>query len=131
MHDRSDLSWWVPGPTALFGADTDRLRPVRQAVECTVAAAFGVPVAELRASTRRDARTAFARQTAMYLARVSLGLSFRDAGRMFGRDRTTAAYACRVVEDRRDNPQVDAQVQLLEHACGDLWSGLAAAGKSR
>ena len=60
---------------------------------------------------------AFARQSAMYLAHVSFGLSFSEIGRAFGRDRTTAAHACRLIEDRRDDPAVDAVLGQLESAC--------------
>jgi hypothetical protein len=81
------------------------------------AAAFAVPVGELIASSRRSYIAAFARQSAMYLAHVSFGLSFSEIGRAFGRDRTTAAHACRLVEDRRDDPAVDAVLGQLESAC--------------
>ena len=63
---------------------------------------------------------AFARQSAMYLAHVSFGLSYAEVGRAFGRDRTTAAYACRLIEDRRDDPAIDAVLGSLENACGAL-----------
>jgi chromosomal replication initiation ATPase DnaA len=85
-----------------------------------VAAAFAVPVEELRAATRRPADVAFARQSAMYLAHVSFGLTLTDVGRAFGRDRTTAAYACALVESRRDDPTLDAVLEALEHACGTI-----------
>ena len=81
------------------------------------AAAFAVPVGELIASSRRSCTAAFARQSAMYLAHVSFGLSFSEIGRAFGRDRTTAAHACRLIEDRRDDPAVDAVLGQLESAC--------------
>ena len=89
-------------------------------IAITVAAAFGVPLAELRATTRRPQPVAFARQSAMYLAHVVLGLTLTDVGRAFGRDRTTAAHACEQVENRRDDPALDAALQVLEHACGLL-----------
>lgn len=89
-------------------------------IEALVASTFAVPVTELRAATRRRARTAFARQAAMYLAHVALGLSFSEIGRTFGRDRTTAAHACHVVEDRRDDPRIDALLSRLECACQSL-----------
>ena len=85
-----------------------------------VAAAFGVPLSELRATTRRPPAIAFARQTAMYLAHVVFGLTLTDVGRAFGRDRTTAAYACELIENRRDDPVLDAALEALEYACGSL-----------
>jgi chromosomal replication initiation ATPase DnaA len=94
--------------------------PIRRVVEIAVAAAFDVTIAELHRPTRGTARTALARQIAMYVAHVALGFSYREAGNMFGRDRTTAAHACRIVEELREDPRTDAQVQALEQACSGL-----------
>ena len=91
-------------------ANFDATRLAGQIVAAAVA-----PVGELRAGRRRTAHVAFARQNAMYLAHVALGLSYTEVGRAFGRDRTTAAHACRVVEDRRTDPAFDARLALLEH----------------
>ena len=90
--------------------------PVRIIVESVIAAAFAVPAQQLQAATRGTAPIAFARQSAMYLAHVALGLSYTDVGRAFGRDRTTAAHACRRVEDRREDPRIDAMLAALEEA---------------
>jgi hypothetical protein len=89
-------------------------------VAVTTAAAFAIPVGELTANTRRTSYIAFARQSAMYLAHVTLGLSYSEVGRGFGRDRTTAAYACRLIEDRRDDPAVDGVLGSLENVCCGL-----------
>lgn len=89
-------------------------RTVRRMIEVTVAAAFSLPVDELSAKTRRTAPVAFARQVSMYCAHVTFGWSLTEAGNVFGRDRTTAAHACRVVEDRRDEPHIDSIVQSVE-----------------
>ena len=51
---------------------------------------------------------------AMYLAHVEGGLSLTDVGQHFHRDRTTVAHACRLIETRRDDPNFDRIVQLLE-----------------
>jgi hypothetical protein len=56
----------------------------------------------------------------MYLAHVTFGLNYAEVGRAFGRDRTTAAYACRLIEERRDDPAVDAVLGSLESACSAL-----------
>lgn len=85
-------------------------------INVVVAAAFTVPVGELRAPSRRRAPIALARQSAMYLAHVTLGLTFTEVGRVFGRDRTTAAHACRKIEDRRTELRLDAALAELEHA---------------
>jgi len=91
-------------------------RTVRQMIEVTVAAALDLPVEELGAKTRRTAPIAFARQISMYCAHVTFGWSLTEAGAVFGRDRTTAAHACRVVEDRRDDAHVDTVVASVEGA---------------
>lgn len=85
-------------------------------VQETVARAFKVSVTELRAPTRRAAPVALARQIAMYLMHVVFGVSLSAVGRHFGRDRTTAAHACRQIEDRRDDPDFDLLVDRLEFA---------------
>jgi chromosomal replication initiation ATPase DnaA len=101
----------------------------RDIVETLVAAAFAVPVGELRATTRRAAPIAFARQSAMYLAHVVFGLGYADVGRLFGRDRTTAAHACRLVEERREDALLDAVLSALELSCRTI--GRAAGERGR
>ena len=90
------------------------------------AAAFALPAGELNAPTRRSPYAAFARQSAMYLCHVAFGLTYTEIGRGFGRDRTTAAYACRLVEDGRDDPAIDAVLASLEYACITLRRSMAA-----
>jgi chromosomal replication initiation ATPase DnaA len=89
-------------------------------IALATAAAFAIPVGELISATRRTPYVAFARQTAMYLAHVTLGLNYSEVARAFGRDRTTAAYACQLIEERRDDPAIDAVLGSLEDACGSL-----------
>lgn len=93
-------------------------------MEAAIAAAFAVPVEELRARSRRTAAAAFARQCAMYLTHVTLGLSLSETGALFRRDRTTAAYACQLVEGRRDNAAIDRLLDLLEALCDDIARGV-------
>ena len=83
-----------------------------------VAEDFGVALAELVAPSRGSPRAALARQVAMYLCHIGFALSFEAVGRLFARDRTTVAHACRVVEDRRDDRWFDRRISLLERACG-------------
>lgn len=94
-------------------ATADRLA-ARRVIEATVAASFDLPIDELGAATRRRAPVAFARQVAMYVAHVGLGMSLTETGALFGRDRTTAAHACRVVEDRRDDGDLDCLLDAIE-----------------
>ena len=57
---------------------------------------------------------ALARQVAMYIAHVSYGLSLTEVGSAFERDRTTVAHACSVVEVKREDPQFDEAITLVE-----------------
>jgi chromosomal replication initiation ATPase DnaA len=75
-----------------------------------------VPHGGLWTRTRGSPAAAFARQVAMYLAHVGLGLSFSEVGRLFARDRRTVAHACALVEDRRDTAPFDRALDLLEGA---------------
>jgi len=100
-------------------------------MEAATAAAFAVPVDELRAPSRRAPDAAFARQCAMYLAHVVLGLRYGTIGRLFHRHRTTAAYACALVEERRDDPAIERVLHTLESLCGDLTRGILARPQAR
>lgn len=88
----------------------------------TVAKVYNILSVALASPTRGEAHVAHARQLAMYLAHVTFGMSLGAVGRHFGRDRTTAAYACRQVEDRRDNPRFDLMLDRLEDALKALSS---------
>lgn len=85
-------------------------------LEAVIASAFRVPASDLHARTRGAAEVARARQVAMYLAHVEFGLSFAEIGRAFGRTRTTAARACRQIEDLRTDRSLDARITRLEFA---------------
>lgn len=85
---------------------------------------FGISLTQMNANTRLGANVAFARQIAMYIAHVRLTLTLSDVGRVFGRDRTTVGHACRLVEDRRDDPDIDFLVECVERSV-DEWQALA------
>jgi chromosomal replication initiation ATPase DnaA len=107
----------TPGAAATHFAEASQdLRVPRAAIEQAVAQVFGVGYDDLHGNTRGRARIAFARQVAMYLAHVACRRSLTDTGRLFGRDRTTVAHACAVIEDRRDDPLFDRSLDLLEWA---------------
>lgn len=89
-------------------------------LEAVVANTFRLTRRDLRGSSRGEAPVAFARQVAMYVAHVWFAMSLTEVGRRFERDRTTVAHACRVVEDRRDDPRIDRVVAAIESAA-DLW----------
>ena len=97
---------------------------VRLMLERLVIAGLGLPgfaqpnhpyeILPLTLPTRGGPTIALARQVAMYLAHVGCALTLTESGRLYGRDRTTAAHACTVVEDRRDNLVFDRVIELLE-----------------
>ncbi len=119
------LDFAYPHASSLFGRPTatDREHPVkdrhsqaRMVIELAVTQVFGVKHQALGSESRGLAPIAEARQVAMYLAHVACGLSLTDVGRLFGRDRTTVAHACAVVEDKRDDEDFDRALDLLEWA---------------
>jgi chromosomal replication initiation ATPase DnaA len=63
---------------------------------------------------RGPAPVAFARQVAMYLTHVAFGMSLQRVAQAFSRDRSTVAYACHAIEDRRDDPHIDDMLDKLE-----------------
>jgi chromosomal replication initiation ATPase DnaA len=65
----------------------------------------------------------------MYLARVVLGRTLSESGRLFGRDRTTAAHACNLVEDLRDDARIDAFMDVLERLVQRATSRPTGAGR--
>ncbi len=110
-------------PLAMSGRAAARTARLRQAALDKARAAFvidlvalatGVPAAELRCETRSNARAARARQIAMYMAYVAWAWPLARIGEAFDRDRTTVGYACRLIEDMRDDPDFDARLERLE-----------------
>jgi chromosomal replication initiation ATPase DnaA len=51
-------------------------------------------------------------------------LSLTEVGMLFARDRTTVSHACSVVEDRRDDPELDGRLEHLERAVAALIDAL-------
>ncbi len=101
-------------PSFAACGDHPSIHAPREAIEQAVVQVFGVGQEDLRRITRGRANVALARQVAMYLAHVVCGMTLTDTGRLFGRDRTTVAHACGVIEDRRDDPLFDRALDLLE-----------------
>jgi chromosomal replication initiation ATPase DnaA len=95
-------------------------------IESLVGSAFRVPLTNFRKPSRGSPEIAFARQVAMYLAHVELGLSLSMVGGHFGRDRTTVSHACGRVEDRRDDPALDLALLCLAVAIAPHQRALGA-----
>lgn len=113
----------APCPFARSATVTAGPNEICRLVTACVAFDFGLEAAALEAVLRGSQRVAFARQIAMYVAHVGFGLSFEAIGRAFGRDRTTVAHACRVVEDGRDDIWFDCRVATLEIICRSAAGG--------
>ena len=79
-------------------------------------ASYALDVPLTSVPTRRDVRAALARQVAMYVAHVVFGMSMERVGAAFGRDRSTVSYACRAMEDRRDDARFDRWIDALERS---------------
>lgn len=100
-------------------ADRARRRqpdPQVERVVDLVCAEYRVSAASLMQASRGQAEIAQARQVAMYLCYVVLGRKHATIARLFGRDRSTASYACARIEDMRDDQAFDDQLSRLEQA---------------
>ena len=73
-------------------------------------------IVQLLQANRGMAPVAFARQLAMYLVHILMGRTLTDVGALFGRDRTTVAHACALIEDQREDRAFDQMVEALEQA---------------
>ena len=92
----------------------ERVNDICECVMDIVAALFNVSGKELRAAGRSSTDVSRVRQIAMYVTHVVLGLSMKEVGRGFGRDRTTVMHACQLVEDMRDDVDFDRIVHITE-----------------
>lgn len=91
-----------------------------QLAQIVVSQATNISLKQICAPTRSKPTVAQARQIAMYLTHVALGVSLTRTAAGFGRDRTTASHACRVVEDLRDDPHFDFQLSQLEEGLAKI-----------
>lgn len=90
-------------------------RRVRLAVGL-VAYALELSPGDILERRRGSAQVAYGRQIAMYAVYVGFGISLARVANAFGRDRSTVAYACHQIEDRRDDPHLDVWLDALEDA---------------
>ena len=63
-------------------------------------------------------------QIAMYVCHVGLRLPLSDIAVAYGRDRSTVAHACKVIEDRRDNRAYDEFISAVERVVAALFGPL-------
>ena len=79
-----------------------------------VSYALGIRYDAIMSSGRGTPSVSLARQIAMYLTYAGLGMSQSRVAFAFERDRSTVGHACRLIEDRRDDPDFDAWLEQLE-----------------
>jgi chromosomal replication initiation ATPase DnaA len=83
-------------------------------VQMAVAEVTGIALNALCAQGRGDARTALARQMAMYLCHLAFEMSLTRIAQSFGRDRTTVSHAIHRIEDLREDDGLDRILIWLE-----------------
>jgi chromosomal replication initiation ATPase DnaA len=91
--------------------DTDKLKCDR--VIAAVSTLLQVSSGEI-ATARRNARIVHARHVSMYLAHVVLRVAVRHIATSFQRERSTVAYACRKIEEQREETHFDIKLDLIE-----------------
>ncbi len=109
--------------------DPTPLKINSEVVGAVVSSIFKISKDQIFSPERGKASVAFARQTAMYLTHITCGHSYTDIGCFFGRDRTTVSHACQLIEDKREDPDIDWSLDLMEHSILSLinhfheWNG--------
>ncbi len=111
-----------PLPTSIEGSllsNITNAEPWQEAhqinlITSLVSSVFHIPRDVFFDDQRGTAPQAFARQIAMYLLHISCSKSFSEVGRAFGRDRTTVSYACQLIEDKREDDDLDRSLELIE-----------------
>jgi chromosomal replication initiation ATPase DnaA len=107
----------------LSATTTDQARQQRgiAAAKRAVSEHTGVSIFDITGK-RRLTKIVQARQLATYLARLTTGASYPDLAAAFGQaDHMAALYSCRVLEQRRKDPDFDTDVRLLlGHLTGEI-----------
>ena len=106
-------------------AREERLFSICEGMTDLAAAMFNVSGRALRHPGRSSIAVSRVRQVAMYVAHVGLGLSMREVGRGFSRDRTTVLYACHLIEDLRDDDEFDCMVAMFERVAKLAFGNVA------
>ncbi len=86
-----------------------------QLVAAIVAIEFGVASPSLFSKTKGPSHLSFARQVSMYLVHVVYQVNLSRVAKSFCRDRSTVSYACKVIEDCREDPHFDEKLVRLEN----------------
>lgn len=89
-------------------------RVIARLAKEVVCDANGLAHAALLDKKRGDAHLALCRQTAIYLAHVVGQLTLSEVATHFMKNRATVSHACTNIEDRRDSPIFDLQLEYME-----------------
>ena len=103
----------MQGTEALDTADRTADPHLIDITRVAVAHVFDVGAGDMRTRSRYP-RAALARQIAMYLGHVVLGMPVVQLADAFGRNRSTVYHAVRHVEDLREDAELDRMVFFLE-----------------
>ncbi len=111
----------------------DRARARRDAAKARLAVdlisfATGVAPGDILAELRGAKPACEARQAAMYLTAIAFSMSYARVAAAFGRDRSTVMHACRLIEDRREDPVYDGWLSALEAALREAPEAAPQAG---
>ena len=105
-------------------------RVIARLAKEVVCEANALPHAAMLDGSRGDSRVVLARQTAMYLAHVVGQLTLNEVATYFRKNRTTVSHSCTNIEDRRDSPIFDLQLEFMEkqlRARIDVFRGVRSA----
>ncbi len=73
-----------------------------------------VSMTKMLRHSRGSGRAASARQLAIYLSHVLLERPQEVVADLFSRDRSTVVHSVKTVEDRRDDPRLEAEIARIE-----------------
>ena len=73
-----------------------------------------VPLSHMLRHSRGSGHAASARQLAIYLAHVLLARPQDVVADLFHRKRTTVTHAVQIMEMRRDDPKIEAEIERIE-----------------
>ncbi|MEM0985917.1 MAG: helix-turn-helix domain-containing protein [Pseudomonadota bacterium] len=102
--------------TNVTNADLDCV----QLAASVAAFSLGLPSVDILTTSRGSPAIAFGRHVAMYLCHVGLGMSLSKIANALQRDRSTVAYGCHTIEDRREDPEFDEWIDQVEQGLRGL-----------
>jgi len=105
---------WSHVEQALEDPGRDRDVSIAAFIIQLVSLSTGVRADTIASGTRHRAKAARARQIAMYLTHTAMAWPLARVAAAFRRDRSTASYACRRVEDLRENALFEKGLLSLE-----------------